>query len=408
MFTARLKRALQTWSGKVTLGLIVLATLALIAHLNPIHGTFTYTTPGVNDPNARNGIVIEKEHFVQGPGGDVRAIARIDDEHFVIAGVRGVGWAVGAGAAGDLTWVYKEPFDPQVKTQYQSEFHGVVPMPDGHVLLCGENSTNEFGAGLITILDAEGNLIERRTVFPNDDRKNWGSSFQGCIPWGDGFALLGRGTDGKHGFFWLMKLDQHGKTMWDKIGPEIPGFGAAAAQDGSLVMVGNIGGMAGGVTVTRFDQNGEKLASRNTDFLEAKFVRSLNPSNTVQLVLTNKDFQDVLLTLDVDLRDIEKPRRLTLPNIRDGCAYELSDGSIVKFGSIVGSVGSVFRASVGWMNRRNGEGQLRVFPLPNPHDSSNTVRDAVAISPNQFVAVRTQNSTDQARNGFVLSWIILK
>jgi hypothetical protein len=402
-----LSRSLSTWRGKIGLGLVVFATLLVIAFMRPINGTFSIAAvrrPGESNPS--QGILIDREHFVQGPGGDARAIIRVADGHLVVAGVGGVGWAFGAGPVGNITWIYKEPVDPQVKTHYQSEFHGVVPLADGHVLLCGEGySTNDFQVGLITVLDGEGHLIERRTVFPNDDTKNWGSSFQGCIPWGDGFALMGRGTDGKHGFFWLMKLDQQGKKVWDKIGPEIPGFAATAMQDGSLVVAGNIHGGVGGVTLARFDKNGGTLASRTTDFQQAEFVRPLNSTNLIQVVLTDRDYHDVLLTLDGTLRDVGKPTRLNPPNIRDGCAYELPDGSIVKFGSLVGSV---YRASVGWMNRRRGNDQLSVLPVPNPHYSSANVEDAVAISATEFVTVRSQNAPDAANTGLVLSWITLK
>lgn len=235
--------------------------------------------------NAESSIVIDREALVPGLTGKPNAMARLAGGGFVIAGAWGTAWAAGTDANGKLLWKYEEPRDPLVQFQEQSDFHGVVSLANGGALLCGQtsNKDHQAGIGLIVIISADGHVVERRNVFPNEDQSTSSSAFRECFPWGIGFALTGGGYDGQKSFVWLVEVDRNGAKELEKTGLDLPGISGVATSGSDLVLLGSPTGVEG-MTVVRLNQQGKLVASRKTNFLDARPVRSVNVPNEIKLV----------------------------------------------------------------------------------------------------------------------------
>lgn len=357
--------------------------------------------------NADKSIVIDREVLVPGVRGKPNAMARLNNGSFIIVGAFGTAWAVGTDANGKLLWKYDEARDPQVRLPDQSEFHGVVALANGGALLCGQtsNKDHQAGIGLIVTMSADGEVVERRTVFPNEDQTTPAAAFRACFPWGSGFALTGGGYDGKKGFVWLMALDKDGAKKLESTSSDLPGISGAATPASDLVLMGSPTGLEG-ATIVRLDQQGKLAARRKTNFLDARPVRSVDRSSEIKLIAGDNLKNNVLLTLNDELQDKVSSKRVTPINLGNGCAYALSDGSVVLFGNVVGQA---YRSAIGWVNRRGKEDAVRAMSVPAPQDASFSVRDAVPLSANQFVAMRDQvSSINPVNTGVVLSWITFK
>jgi hypothetical protein len=350
-------------------------------------------------------IVIDHEVLVPGLSGKPNAMAQLTGGGFVLVGAHGAAWAAGTDAQGKLLWKYEEPLDPNVKTQNQSEFHGVVPLANGGALLCGEIYTKDYEAGLLLILDSSGRAVERLTALPNNDRSMFASSFMACFSWGKGIAVTGVGADGHKGFAWLVKLNKDGVKEWEKFDAELPGINGVALADNSLILMGSPTGLEG-VTVASLNQKGVLVASNKTKYLDARPVRSVGPPSVTKLLAVDSRNGNILVTLNGDLQEIGTGKRVGPPSIRDGCAYTLTDGSVVLFGN---RAGSVYRSAIGWINRGGRGDEVREMPVPIQQDASFSMRDAVSLSANQFVAMRDQvSSINPANTGVVLSWVTFK
>jgi hypothetical protein len=97
-------------------------------------------------------------------------MAATTDGGLVIAGARGVARALGINARGEIKWSYAEPRDELIKNinDTQSIFNGVVSLGNGNTFLCGtKNSADGHTTGLITLLDANGQVISRRLERPS-------------------------------------------------------------------------------------------------------------------------------------------------------------------------------------------------------------------------------------------------
>jgi len=380
-----------------------LRTLAIIAS---VAAALFLLWPRANSQNNDSSIVIDREVLVPGLSGKPNAMARLNNGRFVIVGAFGTAWAVGTDANGKLLWKYEEARDPQVRLPDQSEFHGVVALANGGALLCGEtsNKDHQAGIGLIVIMSADGQVVERRNVFPNDDQITPASAFRACFPWGTGFALTGGGYDGKKGFVWLMQVDKNGARLFENTTSDLPGISGESTPTSDLVLMGSPTGLEG-VTVVRLNQQGTIVARRKTNFLDARPIRSVDISSEIKLIAGDNTKNNVLLTLNDQLQDKVSSKRVTPINIGNGCAYALTDGSIVLFGNVVGQA---YRSAIAWVNRPWKLDAVRAMSVPIPQYSSFSVRDAVPLSANQFVAMRDQVTSSLETSGVVLSWVTLK
>lgn len=363
--------------------------------------------PHSSAQNADKSIVIDREVLVPGLHGRPNAMARLNNGSLLIVGAFGTAWAVGTDANGKLLWKYEEARDPQIRLPEQSEFYGVLALENGGALLCGwtSNKDHQAGIGLIVIMSAEGRIVERRNVFPNDDPTTPASAFRACFRWGSGFALTGGGYNGKKGFVWLMAVDKNGARNFENTSADLPGISGEATPTSDLVLMGSPTGLEG-ATVVRLNQQGKLVARRKTNFLDARPVRSVYRSIGIKLIAGDNYKNNVLLTLNDELQDMVSIKRVTPINLGIGCAYALPGGSIVLFGNVVGQE---YRSAIGWVNRRGKDDAVRAMSISEAEESSFSIRDAVALSANQFVAMRDQVSSIRPENsGVVLSWITLK
>ena len=281
-----------------------------------------------NSPNPSRSLVIEKEFLIRELRGRPEAITRTANGGFAMVGEAASAWAAATDANGQFLWKYTVPTDPDVRFLIQSAFHGVVPLASGGVLACGERFTSDNRQrSIVVILTSEGKLVEQRTILPKDDPTVRSSSFLSCAAWGDGFVLSGRWYDEKkrQAYYWLLKLDKDGVREWEKLGDELPGFDAAVNGDQNLTVVG-IPVHAGAVQIARFNSKGDLLATRMTEFREARAVRSVEPTNEVKVIGYNSGSHGVLLSLTGDLHDTRSERIEWMLN---GCAYLLDRKSVV-------------------------------------------------------------------------------
>jgi hypothetical protein len=358
-----------------------------------------------NPLNQSKSFVVEKEVLLN--VGKPEALTRTTSGGFVVVGEAASAWAAATDANGQFLWKYSVPTDPNVQFSIQSTFHGVVPLPSGGIMACGELFTaDNRRTAIVVTLDSHGKLVRQRTITPKDDPTVRSSSFLTCATWGDGFVLTGRWYDERkrQAYYWLVKLDKNEAREWEKLGEELPGFDGVVTGDQNLTLVG-IPVNARTVGIARFNPKGDMVATRMTEFREARAVRSEAPTNEIKVIGVDSGTNNVLLSLTGDLRDTRTPKHLEWLSVREGCAYLLSDGSVALFGNKF-AVGAVYRASVAWLDRHDAHDHIETMGVPDPKDSSFTVADAVPISPHQFVGLRDLHSGANAtHNGSILFWV---
>lgn len=362
------------------------------------------TCLAVNSSIRSNSLSIIKEVLVRGVVGRPAALVQISGGGFAMVGAGATAWAAETDGGGVLLWKYVLPPDPTVHMSGQSAYRGVVALANGGILACGELWTKKQQTAIVTILDSRGVLVQQRTLFPKDDTGIRTSSFQSCFPWGDGFALTGRWYDGQQAYYWLLKLDRNGIREWEKLGDELPGLNGVVNEDQSLTLVGiPVHGTA--VKIARFNPKGELIATRKTAFSEARAVRSVTPTSVIRVIGVDSDNRNVLLSLAGDLHDTSAPKQIAWLNIREGCAYNIADGSVVLFGNKFID-GAIYRSSIGWLDRHDAADDEHIMAVPDKRDTSYTVSDAAPISSRRFVTVRDlERSVDPENNGVVLSWV---
>ena len=358
------------------------------------------------EPKRGESIRVDREVFLQGVTGKPNAIARRPNGELVIAGVRGTAWAVGVDAAGKVRWRFDEPRDSAVKSPYQSEFQGVVPLANGNLLLCGKMSTAENGGGigLIALLDGDGRLLEQRDWFPNGDRKFFSSTFNRCLPWDGGIALIGTASDGRQGFAWLVKLDATGTKQWEIASLDLAGSHAVETQDHGLVLAE----FAAGAEEARFvevGRNGAIVARRTIKGSGYGLVRSVAPAAGVRVLVFEGARKASLHSLDKGLVDSAMPQAAEPIFVDQGCGYGLPDGSLALFGYLQQGGGAFTAPYSAAVERMSSSGAQESVQVLDAGGGSFTVRDATPVSPTQFVTVRERVSRDPHASGLVISWI---
>jgi hypothetical protein len=180
----------------------------------------TATSSGCGKAPVIPRVQITVERQVAFPALDIQhlTVASRPDGGVVVAGVQSVhAFAAATDADGNLLWQYARPAtgnDADGHAYPESGFLGVVQMDDGNSLLCGFRTNIERQtSSLITILDAKGRVVEERTDVPEGNPLYAQATLSGCLRWGDGFALVGRTSDGRRGVSWVMKLDREGKKQ---------------------------------------------------------------------------------------------------------------------------------------------------------------------------------------------------
>jgi len=343
-------------------------------------------------------IVIDREVRLEGMKGTPQAIVRTSDGGFVIAGSWGNGWAAGTTSTGTVRWRYADP--ESERSPVASGFNGAVALADGNVLLCGQHHRQ----ALVTILDENGQLVERRDILPPDGNAAiFLSSIHQCLRWNDGVALVGGGSDGRQPSFWLVKLDKNGREEWGRVSDGMAASSAIQAPNGDLIIARTEMRRS---ELARFDHLGNRVGRRLIEGLSLQTML-LRPSGAAAeyalAVRYGETFGDVtMLTLTKELQDARGPIHIAPVSIGFpvGSGYALPDGSGALFGVARG------QSAVARVGGHGKSDVVHVFPRPDVGGATVSVGDAVPISGNQFVAVRDEVTAGTAgRSSMVLSWV---
>lgn len=161
-------------------------------------------------------------------------LVRARDGGFVVAGSTNArAWAAKLDPEGRVTWKYYAGQQQDGMYVPSPEFRGVAPMSDGTFYLCGvvpRQPGSEQPTAFVTHLDDEGHVLNEKLMVPIDEPRNSRnlSSFDSCIPWGDGVILLGNLTTvirpgdknvlpvAKY-YYWIVAIDSSGKIRWERL-----------------------------------------------------------------------------------------------------------------------------------------------------------------------------------------------
>jgi hypothetical protein len=150
----------------------------------------------VSSAGGNHTIEIERQVWLGGIEGRPTALAILPAGGYVIAGHLHTGWAVATDVQGTILWKYEAPLDESLALPSpafsQSKFHGVVPLANGNILLCGEKYINPHKiVALLTILSGNGQVLDERSDPTNGDHDDTSSSIERCVGWNDGVVLTG-------------------------------------------------------------------------------------------------------------------------------------------------------------------------------------------------------------------------
>jgi hypothetical protein len=201
-------------------------------------------------------------------------------------------------------------------------------------------------------------------------------------------------------FDWLMKLDGNGVKLWDLFDYSLTGIDAVETVNHNLVMA-SIDLMTNSTKLVQVSPQGHVVSSATIAGFPDNMVRSAGPTSTVKVLTNMNRANPMVLTLNDEFEQTASPRPIKFPVTADARAWVLSDGSVAIFGHVLAHPG-VDRSSVARIAMRQRPDEMRAFALPNPQSTSSRTYDAIPISENSFVAVRSLNDS------VALSWVTFK
>lgn len=343
-------------------------------------------------------ITVEREIFIPNVKPRVDAIARMPDGGFVVSGVGPSAWVLATDSHGAVRWRFTDPIDSSMDTGSQSvpqsEFHGVVSLATGNILLCGGKYESGHTQSELLILDRNGIVMERRADLPNDESRFIQSNIYQCFPWRDRIILLGNANDGTHGYIWIVELDGNGARKRQVLLDNAPAVSAGGLGEPSFVFTAWDSNE--NFRIIRANEKGEILAKR---VIAGDFIVQLRPmaESTQTAFIVSRGGTSTLYRLDPALRDAEPSRAIAGFDVLAGCGYVLADRSIALFGRWP-------NAAVAWIRGQDRSYTLRSF---DSKYVSYTVSDAVPISADQFVTVRGRVSEDPKDQGLIMSWVTI-
>jgi hypothetical protein len=276
-------------------------------------------------------------------------------------------------------------------------------LPDNSTLLCGAKNPEKKGGattGYLVHVDAAGRALDQLDILPNGDRRFGDSMFERCIPWGNGFALVGEAGDREQRLTWLVRLNAEGAKEWEKVGPDAGGFDAIETADHDLITLDQ-GPDIYSATVRRLNSSGELIAKREIERQGITLVRSIDASiNAYCATYKFGSLKVTISTLDRDLHDASPERVIDTAVFDHGRGFIYPDMALAVFGyaqrggAAIAYVGSNSKQQVDFVFPRR-EGTVRVDDA------------VVLLSPSEFATVR-QLIVSQEKRGIVLSWVSIK
>ena len=273
-----------------------------------------------------------------GMGLQVRALTQTREGGYVIAGSDGhTPWATRTDAEGNMQWRHVLPMKKWSPGGANAEYESAATMADDSTLLCGfkeeRDEPHKPLLGMLTRIDRTGNTLSHRLFYAQGNKSFHLNYFRQCVPWGDGFAVVGdasRSVDGnRERFFWLLALDANGEIKWEKLIPNIiPSINAQALvlpnQDLVVLAMNQL---------VLLDTSGkikaQKAVGQPTDVFV--LVRPVVPDSLVRVFPAFNEPASTLQTFGENLEDLGQVRG-PAGGMVSKRAYLLPDRSLVLFG----------------------------------------------------------------------------
>jgi hypothetical protein len=349
-------------------------------------------------------IAIEKEVLVSAVKLQPKQMILSSDGSIIVAGNSNHASAAAMSSEGNLLWTYEDPTPPKNGVPQKSSYNGVAQLNNGNFLFCGERGAlGTHTANLITILDKKGNLIESRTETPGNDPSLIASGFEKCIPFHNYVLLFGGVSNGRRGYYWVLKLHNDGKTISESVFDVHDPVVSWSSDTPSVIDAGPDDFAQNEFTASRISLDGRVLARRTLNGKFPSVLRSEEESKVTAIVAYTQPGEQkaVLYTLDKSFQDVAMPREIEYFDMARGFGYRLADGSVALFGR---RRSLATNAAVVWMPANGEPTQIRQFDNMYP---SNSVEAGIAKSSHEFVTARNTIRPGET-SGLVISWITIR
>jgi hypothetical protein len=348
-------------------------------------------------------IAIEKEVLVSAAKLQPKQLILASDGSIIVAGNSNHASAAAMSSEGNLVWTYEDPTPPKNGVAEKSSYNGVVQLSNGNFLFCGERGAlGTHTTNLITLLDKKGHLIESRTQTPGNDPSLITSGFEKCVRFHNDVLLFGGVSNGTRGYYWVLKLDNGGKTISQSVFDFHDPVVSWSSDTPSVIDAGPADFAQNKFTASRISFDGKVLARRTLNGGFPTVLRSEEESKVTAIIAYTQsgEAKAILYTLDKSFQDVAKAREIEYFDMAQGFGYRLADGSIALFGrrrSLATNAAVVLIPG-------NGEpAQIRQFAMY----PSNSVEAGVAKSSHEFVTARNTIRPGET-SGIVISWITFR
>lgn len=350
-------------------------------------------------------VSIDREVIFSEFRGAPTAITRLTGGELVVTGKARTAWVFATDSQGALLWKYQDPVDERnsVQAQSQTEYHGMVPLANGNVLLCGQRNFEIGQKNLILILDRKGHVVEQREEVPGNGWLTPMSNFEKCIAWEGGALLLGtvsRIVSNESVYRqWMLTVDTSGKKIGEGFFTLTDVVAGDSHQPGVLYDFVDL--MAGWRSwyLYRVSTQGKIVARREVILSQVGPVttklRAMEPTGNVQVIGVPLDKNPMMYTVNQRLEDVVPPREIYNIDTTQGMGYVRPDGSLALFGR-------TSDAAIAWVD---SNGQLVASHVFNSKYHSYTIKDAVPVSATQFVIIRDGVADDPNDRGPLMDWV---
>ena len=394
-------------------------------------------------------IEVVKEISMKGDGIYPKALVQTKDGGFILAGTNlDVPKVIRIDANGGVKWQYVAKVeasgpDAKYKQVYTNvgAYSSAVILSDGSVALCGfvqsSKGLDYRSSGILTLIDKNGKVIIEQRVNPKTSVDYQSNTFDKCIAWDNGVAIVGRAGHyvlkaSGSSKTWLLKWNPKLGVQWGKFFDDDDGLTPSnllVMPNQDLIIESQGQSHTDWHDMQKFlllDQQGSMLAKRDLNGLYKHLnyrtmVRSTNPDPTLRLTLDNtnvalyswgdrlKDATQITGSSSSVVAPSNRWSEEPDDHIHPTVAYQLPDHSIVLFGQMWSP--SEFRriAGISWISSDLNSQENYIF---SSQEFSDSIIDAIPTDHSgEFAIIRggSNNSKHMEwKNGTVISLIKIK